>query len=83
MKLLPGMFRTPAVLGQIFDHIVEPGMPLRRHGARLVLASIDDPAFAASILRLPLLVIVAVTKIVGTDQFTSSPRMEPRTNRRH
>ncbi len=58
-------------------------MPLRRHGARFDLTSIDDPAFSASIPRQPLLLVVAVTKVVGANLLAPQPGMELRTDRRH
>jgi hypothetical protein len=40
--LFPGM--ALARLGQFVDHVMQPGMPFRRHLGAFRLAVVDDPA---------------------------------------
>src|SRR6266436_9641610 len=44
--LFPGI--ALARLGQLVDHVVQPGMPFRRHLGALRLAIVDDPAPVAA-----------------------------------
>src|ERR1700693_1578573 len=46
MILFPGM--ALARLGQLVDHVMQPGMPFRRHLGAFRLAVIDDPAPVAA-----------------------------------
>src|SRR5438270_1636189 len=78
MRLLPRV--TLARLRHLVDHVMQPGMPFRRHLRALRLAVVDDPApFAAEAPapEPPRLVafqpVVAVAVIVGTHERAPQP----------
>ena len=68
----------------LVDHMVQPGVPFRRHLRALGLALVDDPAplaaepAAAEPLRLVAsLAVIAVAVVVGADQFAAQPCQQP------
>src|SRR5438034_10372678 len=85
--LFPGM--ALARLGRLVDHVMQPGMPLRRHLGALRLAIVDDPppvaaeSPAAPPLRLVASkAVVAVAVGVGADRHPAQPRQYSGSKRR-
>src|SRR6266851_6610132 len=76
--LFPGM--ALARLGQLVDHVMQPGMPFRRHLGALRLAIIDDPApvaaeppAAAPGRLLAPEAVIAIPIGIGPDGFAAQP----------
>src|SRR5216683_3965666 len=76
--LFPGM--ALARLGQLVDHMMQPGMPFRRHLGAFRLAIVDDPApvaakppAAAPRRLLALEPVIAVPVGIGADGFAAQP----------
>src|SRR5712691_12396444 len=76
--LFPGI--ALARLGQLVDHVVQPGMPFRRHLGALRLAIVDDPApvaakppAAAPRRLLAPEAIIAIPVGIRADDFAAQP----------
>src|SRR5437667_6720189 len=87
VRLLPGI--ALARLRHLVDHVVQPGVPLRRHLGTLRLAIVDDPAplaarppAAAPDRLIALEAIVAVAVGVGADGLAAQPGQQPCSKRR-
>src|SRR5712691_6053252 len=85
--LFPGM--ALARLGWLVDHVMQPGMPFRRHLGALRLAIVDDPAPvapetpAAEPRRLVALEpVIAIPVGVGADIHAAQPGQYSRSERR-